>query len=274
MRTNWTRRTFIKSGILISAAALFVDALWIEKFFIETNNFTLKSKSGVPLGLKFIQISDLHLKSVNRQLRTLAKKINAQSPDLIFLTGDAIEKDQLRPVLDELLGLLRYDIPKVAILGNWEYWGDVNLPKLKELYEKHNCDLLVNQSKQYQVKNKTVLVTGIDDFIGGTANYSAAKQDFQSSDCHIILNHCPQYAETIVNELTTDTHLSAILSGHTHGGQINIFGYIPFLPKGSGKYIKGWYKVGNQDLYVSKGIGTSLLPVRFGASAEIAIFQV
>jgi predicted MPP superfamily phosphohydrolase len=274
LRTHWTRRTFIKSGILLSAAALLLDALWIEKFFIETNRYTLKSNTGSPLGLKFIQISDLHLKSVNSQLRRLAKKINAQNPDLIFLTGDAIESDQQQPVLDELLGLLNHNIRKVAILGNWEYWGGVDLLRLKAVYQKHNCDLLINQAVRYQFKGASVSITGIDDFVGGKASFSDAIQDFQSSDCHIILNHCPQYAVTIANEITADMVPSAILSGHTHGGQVNLFGYIPFLPKGSGKYIKGWYKVGNHDLYVSKGLGTSMLPIRFGSRAEIAVFDV
>ena len=65
-----------------------------------------------------------------------------------------------------------------------------------------------------------------------------------------------------------------ILSGHTHGGQINLFGYVPFLPKGSGKYLKGWYDEKSPGMYVSKGIGTSIIPARFFARAEIAIFNL
>lgn len=197
MKTFWTRRNFIKSGLLVSFSALVLDALWFEKFFIETKHYALKAHSGAPLGLKFIQISDLHLKSVNSQLKRLAKKINALNPELIMLTGDAVE-----------------------------------------------------------------------------GNLTKALQEFKESDCHIILNHCPAYAETIARELTVAQTCNAILSGHTHGGQVNLFGYIPVLPAGSGKYVKGWYKAGNLDLYVSKGIGTSLLPVRLGARAEIAVFEV
>jgi predicted MPP superfamily phosphohydrolase len=273
LKTFWTRRTFIKSGIFLSTAALLLDAFWIEKFFIETNRFSLKSRASSSLGLKFIQISDLHLKSVNSQLKRLAKQINAQNPDLIFLTGDAVESNEQLPVLDAFLKLLRQDIQKVAILGNWEYWGNVNLSDLQTLYMKHNCDLLVNQARQYQIRGNQVLITGVDDFIGGNASISLAMQEYKASDCHIILNHCPQYAESISNELAPEMAASAIISGHTHGGQINLFGYIPFLPRGSGKYIKGWYTVGDIDLYVSKGLGTSLLPIRFGSRAEIAVFE-
>lgn len=270
----WTRRKFIKGGIGVLLSAAIVDAFWFEKYFIEIKTFTLKSRTGNELGLKFIQISDLHLKSVNSQLRHLAAKVNALKPDLIFLTGDAVEDASHLPVLDEFLKTLSYEIKKVAILGNWEYWGRINLDDLGALYKNNNCDLLINQAKQYRLKGKTVLVTGIDDFVGGNANIKTALLDFKSSDCHIVLNHCPQYAEVISRSLTDEQKTDAILSGHTHGGQINLFGFIPFLPQGSGRYVKGWYKIGITDLYVSKGIGTSLLPVRFGSRAEVGVFDI
>jgi predicted MPP superfamily phosphohydrolase len=270
----WTRRKFITGSIGVLLSALFVDAFWVEKYFIEINTFSLKSSLGGYLGLKFIQISDLHLKSVNSQLRHLAGKVNALKPDLIFLTGDALEDASHLPVLAEFLKLLSFEIKKVAILGNWEYWGGINLSDLELLYQNNNCDLLINQAKQYQLKGKRVLVTGIDDYIGGHANIEDALQEFKPSDCHIVLNHCPQYSEVIGRALTADKQAAAILSGHTHGGQMNFFGFIPFLPQGSGKYVKGWYKVGLTAMYVSKGIGTSLFPVRFGSRAEIGVFHI
>jgi predicted MPP superfamily phosphohydrolase len=274
VKTFWTRRNFIKSGLLLSLSALVLDAAWFEKFFIEMNYHQLKSSSSTPLGLKLIQISDLHLKSVNSQLKRMARRINTINPNLIMLTGDAVEAKEKLPVLEEFLSLLNPDTKKVAILGNWEYWGAVNLADLKLLYKKHNCELLINQAKQYHFNEKSILITGIDDLLGGQANIREAIKEFKPSDCHLILNHCPAYAETISSQLTASHACNAILSGHTHGGQINLFGYIPFLPSGSGRYVKGWYKTGNLDLYVSKGIGTSLLPVRFGARAEISVFEI
>jgi len=67
--------------------------------------------------------------------------------------------------------------------------------------------------------------------------------------------------------------IDLILSGHTHGGQVKLLGFIPYLPQGSGKYVSGWYLDQHKQLYVSKGIGTSILPIRFGARAEISIFN-
>ncbi|MCK5075659.1 MAG: hypothetical protein KAR38_04750 [Calditrichia bacterium] len=60
-----------------------------------------------------------------------------------------------------------------------------------------------------------------------------------------------------------------MLSGHTHGGQITFFGLAPILPRGSGKYVSGWYEKEKIKLYVSRGIGTSVIPFRFMSLPEI-----
>ena len=268
-----SRRKFIKAGILAATGVALVDAFWVEKFFIEVNEFFIGNASKSTTNIKVVQISDLHLQSINYQLIQLTKKLNKLNPSLIVITGDAIDKAKNTSVLNDFLKLVHKDIKKVAILGNWEYWGNVNLTELKKIYTENNCTLLINETKQYTIDKKTISITGVDDFLGGYADFDASIKNYKKSDYHIILNHCPQYSDHISERLAKDIEVNFILSGHTHGGQINIFGFAPFLPPGSGKYTKGWYKSNNQDLYVSKGIGTSIFPARFGARAEIAIFN-
>ncbi len=60
-----------------------------------------------------------------------------------------------------------------------------------------------------------------------------------------------------------------MLSGHTHGGQLSLFGFAPLRPNGSGRYVSGWYRDGAIALYVSRGLGVSILPVRIGVVPEI-----
>ncbi len=268
---KFSRRNFIHSGIALAGAAVLTDALWIEKRCIEFNEFYIGSATLETKNLKIVQLSDLHLHSINTALEELAQKLNQLKPDLIAITGDAIDEAENLHLLDDYLRLIDKDIPKVAILGNWEYWGEVDLKKLKTVYKKHNCTLLVNESKQYQFGGKTLSVIGIDDFVGGYASYKLATDNFIKSDYNIVLNHCPKYSEQIVERCQKD-NISFIISGHTHGGQIKLFNFIPFLPQGSGKFVSGWYKELNPPMYVSKGIGTSMLPIRFGSRAEIAIF--
>lgn len=270
----FTRRQFIKTGVFVTPALLLLDSLWIEKFFIEVNEYHLKGSSENGANIKLIQISDLHLQSINNQLKRLAKKINQLKPHLILFTGDSIDKAANIPLLNDFLELLHNDIKKAAIVGNWEYWGKVDLNKLRETYIQHNCTLLINETKQYTFDNKTISITGVDDFMGGGADIKIATEKYLKSDYHLILNHCPEYSGIIPEEINREINIDFILSGHTHGGQINIFGYVPFMPQGSGKYLKGWYKDGATDIYVSKGVGTSIFPARFGARAEISIFNL
>ena len=267
-----TRRKFIKSGVLIAAGLVAADAFWIEKFFIETKDFYIGPATKNTSNIKVVQLSDLHLRSVNLQLKRLAKKLNQLQPLLILITGDAVDRAENLSLLDDFLKLIDNNIKKAAILGNWEHWGKVNLNELKKVYHQNNCTLLINETVQYTLPTKTISITGVDDFIGGNADIEAALKNYTTSDHHIILNHCPQYSDHIATTINNAMQVDFILSGHTHGGQFNFLGFIPFLPKGSGKYVKGWYNT-EPRMYVSKGIGTSLLPARFGARAEIAIFN-
>lgn len=268
-----SRRTFIKSSIFLATGLLLTDSLWVEKFFIRVNKFSADETGKERKGFTFIQISDLHLNAIGYAHEYIANKINETGPNLLFITGDSIDKKENLQLLEKFLAKINVAIRKVAILGNWEHWGGIDLEQLDSLYRKYNCDLLINRSSQYQFKNKTVSVTGIDDYIGGQADYELAMKSFTKSDLHVVLTHCPQHRDQIKTSAQKED-IDFVLSGHTHGGQINLFGFAPFLPKGSGNYVSGWYTDTSPHLYVSKGVGTSILPVRFGARAEITIFYV
>lgn len=267
------RRDFVKKGLMAAFGFILLDAFWIEKFFIEINNFYIGRATKEKYNIKVIQISDLHLQSVGFQLKKLAKKINEIKPQLILFTGDSIDKAENIELLDSFLKLLDFDIKKVAILGNWEYWGKVDLLALNKIYNENNCTLLINQSVQYDFSGKTISITGVDDFLGGKPDLNQAMKSYIEGDYHILLNHCPQYYDEIL-KYKSESNIDFVLSGHTHGGQVNIFGFIPFLPRGSGRYVKGWYNENIPRLYVSKGIGTSIIPIRFGARSEVSIFYL
>ena len=268
-----SRRKFIYSSLLSLTGVASLDAFIFERYFIEVNEFDLNTSLPPSDRIKAIQISDLHLKSVQRYHQKLCQKITNFKPDILFFTGDAIDDSQNLNALNSFLQLLPPSVPKVAILGNWEYWGKVDIDQLRIIYEKHNGTLLVNEHRLYTIKNRSIAVSGTDDFVGGSANIELAIPEPVACDYHIVLNHCPQYSEVIPFQINKNIPIDLILSGHTHGGQVNLLGFVPFLPQGSGKYVSGWYQDQHKNLYVSKGIGTSILPVRFGTRAEISVFN-
>ncbi|NIJ44566.1 hypothetical protein FHR24_001005 [Wenyingzhuangia heitensis] len=266
-----TRRTFIKTGILSTLGCLFLDTFWFEKYVIDWNYFDIsKSESNK---IKIIQISDLHFNSLKYFHKSIAKKINILKPDLLFITGDSVDKTEKIDSLNTFLNLIDYAIPKYAITGNWEYWGNVDLNKLKHTFLKNNCDLLINQNKTLTIKNRRISIIGIDDFIGGNADFKKAIINKEPSDTTIVLSHCPEHRDVIAQQKGNLT-IDLVLSGHTHGGQITFLGFVPFKPPGSGNYLKGWYKDSDPKMYISKGVGTSMLPIRFGARAEMVVMDI
>ncbi len=264
------RRKFIKKIIVFILVIFTIDIFWLEFFLFETKKYFMKSSSEGKYNFKVLQLSDLHLNNITYTLHRISAKINKENPDIILLTGDIIDKKDNIDLLEDFLKTLP-KTKKIAILGNWEYWGHVDIQKLKAIYKRYNCELLINNTVQFSKKNKTLSISGVDDLLGGKPDIDKVMENYISSDYPIVLNNCPEYYDKIVKY---KNQIDLVLSGHTHGGQINFFGYIPFIPEGSGKYVKGWYHKNNLPLYVSKGVGSSILPIRFGARSEISVFYI
>lgn len=269
--TNLTRRKFIKGGVLASIGLVLIDSLWFEKYIIDWNYFDI-SKSEEDK-IKIIQISDLHFDQLRYFHKSIAKKINLLKPDLIFITGDSVDKTEKIDSLNEFLQLIDNSIQKYAITGNWEYWGKVNLTKLKNTYSENNCELLINENRTISIKNREISIIGIDDLVGGNADFGKAVENLKQTETNIVLSHCPVHRD-IITKQKGNLNIDLVLSGHTHGGQITFLGIVPFKPQGSGEYLKGWYKESEPKMYVSKGIGTSILPIRFGARAEVVEMEI
>ena len=243
-----------------------LDTLWFEKYVIDWNYFDIsKNKDNK---IKIIQITDLHFDKLRYFHKSIAKKINKLNPDLIFITGDSVNETEHINALSTFLELINTSIPKYAITGNWEYWGNVDLVKLKTMFSKHNCELLINENRSLTIKNREISIIGIDDFVGGYPDFPKAITNLKATETNIVLSHCPQHRDTIAVE-QGGLYIDLVLSGHTHGGQITLLGYAPILPQGSGRYLKGWYTDTERKMYISKGIGTSAIPIRFGEIAEM-----
>ena len=260
-----SRRKFIKRGVLASIGLLLIDCLWFEKYVIDWNHYDISKQKNK---LKIIQISDLHIGSIRYFHKSIASKINKLKPDLIFITGDSVDENSNLNNLDVFLNLIEKNIPKYAITGNWEYWGNIDLKELNNIYTKHNCELLINENRVIKINDRNLSIIGIDDFVGGHADFQKATKTLKPQETNIVLSHCPEHRDLIKKDLN-NLKIDLILSGHTHGGQVNLLGFVPFKPKGSGKYLKGWYDKSNPKMYVSKGIGTSVIPIRLGARAEM-----
>jgi predicted MPP superfamily phosphohydrolase len=215
--------------------------------------------------------------------RRMAARITAIRPDLLLFTGDSVDRADRLGALAALLALFDARTPKYAVLGNWEHWSGVDLGELADVYRRAGCRLLVDESAVHDVGGRALRITGLDDLVGGRPDARRAFADAEPADAHLLLAHCPEHRDRLAlpphpfggaaPDATDPARITMMLSGHTHGGQVNLFGWAPVVPPGSGRYLRGWFRdPGAVPLYVSRGIGTSVMPFRLGSPPEVAVF--
>lgn len=263
------RRRFLISSLGLGAAAAGAEGLVLEPHRVSLSRHRIgapRDENHRPLRLTLL--TDLHLKSIGRREEAVAALVDGLETDILLLVGDSIDRPNALPVLGEFLSLLPSAVPKYATLGNWEYWSGVSLPGLAEVCGRFTGRLLVNESVSITHDGAAATLVGLDDLVGGRPDLEGAWPDPEQGGEGVLLSHCPALRDL----LPAGPPVRAMLAGHTHGGQVSLFGFAPFRPGGSGRYVSGWYRDGALDLYVSRGIGTSVVPVRLGSTPEVAFF--
>ena len=270
-----TRRQWLQSvGLLAGACA--TDALWLEPSGLGVSHHDVSAQGATGRRIRLIQISDLHLRAIDGHVEQVAKAINASGADVAIITGDAVDDGANVGLLNEFLSGIDSSLRKFAILGNWEYWGRVNIASLRYVYARHNCELLVNQATPLELADRRVRIVGLDDLVGGRPDLARGVRYVPrfSDDVSILLEHCPAFRDH-AEVIAARDEFAVMLAGHTHGGQIAPLGWAPIRPPGSGRYVRGWYRDRDRvAMYVSRGLGTSVVPARFFSPPELAVFQV
>ena len=265
-----SRRTLLRSACLVAGAvplAAAVDGVAITPRRLAASKHTF-GQATTPDRLRIVQVSDLHVHGIGTLERQLFEQLHEAQADLIVITGDSIDRSACLPALNTLLAEFPTAPRRLAIMGNWEYKSGAGLRSMERTYERHGIELLVNRSIEVEHRGRTIRVTGLDDILYSQPNAATALGDSRPLDHHLVLVHCPITRDTL--GLPPEHAASLVLSGHTHGGQVAPFGVATIMPKGCGRYVAGWYRdAGKPPLYVSRGIGTSGLPIRIGATPEL-----
>lgn len=270
-----TKKILITTIILF--AALLGYGYFIEPNSLEIENQTIKLdclKKDLPD--KFVQISDLHFTAETKEARInqIYEAVKSQNPAAVFITGDLVSDDTGTEKAAELIGKIAANYQTFVIFGNWDYWAlDYKVVEFKTHLEAVGAKVLVNEAVRIVLEGETLNILGVKDpYTSGELKNDLEKAEGKISDdnkfCRILLAHSPN----IIKE-AADRNIGLVLVGHTHGGQV----YIPFLtkhivpakrPAGEG-FIKGLYKVDNTRMYVNRGIGISVLPLRFLVPPEM-----
>lgn len=263
--------------LIIVVILLLIWGKFIEPNLLMINDYKLESEQ-LPesfKGSKIVQFSDLHYGMISESmLKRLVNNINSLKPDVVVFTGDLVEegyelKDDDIKTLVKYLNKINASLGKYAIIGN----HDVRNESFENIMYDSNFRLLKNNyDTVYNEKNDSILIYGLDDSIEGEPTIKALKaKDINNINYRIILTHEPDYVDEFIN----DYDISLVLAGHSHGSQVNIPGINRlFLPKGCRKYYKSYYNVNNTPLYISNGIGNSMLNFRLFTIPSINVYRL
>ncbi len=280
-----TRRKFLK-GSLFAAAGLAVYAGEIERHFIDVTHHVAEIQGLPPAfeGARIAQLSDIHLDEYTEPLflEHAVKVVNALNPDFVYLTGDYIS-DGIAPkkfamgaawqcanILRKLKCPQRY-----AILGNHDVAVDSN--EVQAALRDNGIPVIVNACTPLERDGSRVWLSGLDDCGSGHPKLDLAIPERIrgiAEEPVILLCHEPDFADRVV-ERRFAQDIAVMISGHSHGGQVRLplIGPLILPPLGK-KYIEGWFRFGNMQLYVNRGLGTVDLPFRFDCPPEISVFTL
>jgi predicted MPP superfamily phosphohydrolase len=246
----------------------------VEPRWLETTRHDLPlppSLAGLR-GRSLVQLTDVHLEGVHAAARACVEALDAEPADLLVLTGDIVQSER---GLRELPVWLREIRARriVATLGNWEHWGGLSRSAVAAAYERAGAELLVDASTRWGDEGVGLAIVGLDDGVR-TPDPVVAWRHTAGTGARVLLAHSPGDVDRVAvtarrYELPPPV---SVLSGHTHGGQVRTPLGAVVTPPGSGDYVSGWYRDGWAPLYVSRGVGTSVVPVRALCRPELARF--
>ncbi|TDF92182.1 metallophosphoesterase [Paenibacillus piri] len=282
MAGTMNRRTFLKKSVyaLTGIAAVpftgysyarFVEPGWLQ---INPVELALKRLPAAFDGMRIVQFSDVHL-GFHYSVPHLAKlvtKIQSLQPDLICFTGDLYDSaiNESGPVAQEL-SRLKAPFGKAAVLGNHDYLAR-KPEQIAGLLSGSGFTVLTNRSAPLERGRSRIWISGVDDMWEGKPDLAKALQGVPAGDFHLLLSHCPDFADTALQH-----PVDLQLSGHSHGGQVRLpfYGHI-IAARYAQKYVNGLYSLGGGKLlvYTNRGIGVSVLPVRFWCRPEITVFTL
>ena len=286
-------------NLALLAACLVIAALLCVAYgyFVEPHRLVITTQTIEPKGwpkeldgYKIVAIGDIHAGSNgvdNAKLRRLVTEANAQRPDLIVLLGDYVsEKNETElrmPVAEIADGLAGLSAPDgvLAVLGNHD--GFTCPSCIKKEFPRVGINVLDNQVVPITTANGgRFRVIGLPDHMQLTywkVFSDNAKRALAPTDDHgpvIALEHSPDILEVITGDYLISKDLSLILAAHTHGGQVRfpILG-APIVSSSYGqKYTRGLIKQNGVQMFVTSGVGESILPFRFLVPPEIAVLTL
>jgi predicted MPP superfamily phosphohydrolase len=220
-------------------------------------------------GFRIIQLSDTHHSPFTglEHIARAVKIANRLKPDMFVLTGDYVSHhpEYIAPVA-AVLGKLKAKHGTFACLGNHDHWTDADL--VTHMFRGEGITMLINQGLRLETKRGSFWLAGVDDYMVGKTDVPASLLGSYPDELKILLAHNP-----IIFREAWRHGVDLTLSGHTHGGQIKVRPeekrLLPRRKRKSGLHSR--YK---SQLYITRGIGTVVVPMRYQCPPEISLLEL
>lgn len=271
------RLTALLAGFGLAAAWLAAETFWIGPGRLVVHEVELEPPRWPRAldGLKIALLSDLHTGSPRNGPANLARVIdrtNEVQPDLVLLAGDFVIHDVIGGTFVEPeaiateLARLRAPLGVFAVLGNHDWW--FSAPRVREALESNGITVIDDRAASLTWKGAPFCVVGISDFWEGPHDVLGALAPIPQDATVIALTHNPDVLPEI------PTRVSLTLAGHTHGGQVDLPLLGRLVVPSRRIYAIGHVVENGRHVFVTPGIGTSILPVRFRVPPEISVLTL
>jgi predicted MPP superfamily phosphohydrolase len=242
-------------GVLLAAWGFVVEPRWIEL----TEH---RVGAGAP-AVTVMHLSDLHVTGAGGNERRVLALVDEVRPDLVVLTGDTVTDGRFdpAPVHDFLAALVakRPPLGVYACPGNHEDWAGPGA-----LAAHRAAGVVVLEDQVVTLLDGRLALHGLARWHG------AAPAGAPTPAFDLVLCHYPAALPRVARP-----GLELVLAGHSHGGQVRLpFVGALIVPFETGPYDAGWFEHGATRLFVSRGVGTSILPVRFNCRPEVAVHRL
>lgn len=247
--------------------------MYLESRMLKVTEIEVKSVD-IPTafqGKKIVFVADIHHGPYfsKERLTNLVDRINLLEPDIIILGGDYVHREPIyiHNVFNEFRRL-KAPLGIYAVQGNHDHWEDaIGIWNYMHRNGIHICD---NESFWVKSGQDSIKIGGVGDLWTDNQEPQHTISDVRDNQFCILISHNPDYLEEFHSNLVDLT-----LSGHTHGGQVNLFGWAPILPSKYGqKYRYGLIKCGKTLSYITSGVGTITPPLRFMCVPEIVLIRL
>jgi uncharacterized protein len=224
-------------------------------------------------GLRVVQLSDIHNGPFTGpgQIERAVCEANRLDPDVVALTGDYVShgREYAAPCA-EMLGRLRARCGVFAVLGNHDHWVDA--PLITDLFRAEGIRVLVNEGMRFEHPERpgsNFWLAGVDDTMTGQEDLPLALAGARADELKLLLAHNPLVLRRAARE-----GVDLVLSGHTHGGQVTWRPETSRSGRPRRRLLRGLGRQGGTQIYVSRGLGTVVLPVRYSCPPEVTLLEL